>query len=452
MRKVLAGILFALVGIFFGVSYFMITTSGEDIYQGAGTEPAVLQDMGEAFQHNARIPDMYAWSVINFFDYQYSFGVDTIFRLVDVALGMGMLYLMVYVVLGRKLKLQLGDAALFALAFLLIFLTPHGRVLYAGFSAIHNYLLIAVITLAFGLWYLKRVRGMEIRENWWLRGGMLALGVVFGLSSNLTPIAFLLTMAVLLVIQMMREKSLKAGLLTMKDWQWLGVVGVLVGIGIAYIFGPGVSGYLDSSYVTEYDYVSLGEIWAEPVGSMVRIVKHLVNNFARVFGPVILVLAVMALGKWLMERRKKQAWLPEDVGVGRLLGALVLFAAIHVIIAAQLNAPIRILLPAYLAMIMVALVMAKEWFAQKDLRLVTVGLILMVSAVVIVRMVLALDYHKKAAMVLEKIRESESEVVCVTREEVRSRVLPVVYLGQEEMLADWAMPERVYGKEVKWCE
>ena len=45
---------------------FLITVSGEDIFQGAGTAPDVWKDLREAFLHNARIPDMYAWAVINF--------------------------------------------------------------------------------------------------------------------------------------------------------------------------------------------------------------------------------------------------------------------------------------------------------------------------------------------------------------------------------------------------
>ena len=233
-RKILAGLLFGLTAVFFVVSYFAITTSGEDVYQGAGTEPAVLEDMGAAFQHNARIPDMYAWAVINFFDYQYSFGVDTVFRLADVALGVGMLYLMTYVALGRKVRLELKDAVIWALGFLMIFLTPHGRVLYAGFSAIHNYLLIVMITLGFGLWYLKRMRGEEMRWRWWQAGLMLLAGVVFGLSSNLTPVAFLITFVGVLVIRMVREKKIGEVLKRLRVWEILGVVGILIGMAVAY--------------------------------------------------------------------------------------------------------------------------------------------------------------------------------------------------------------------------
>ena len=311
-KKILAGLLFGLTAAFFVVSYFGITTSGEDVYQGAGTEPAVLEDMGAAFQHNARIPDMYAWAVINFFDYQYSFGVDTVFRLVDVMLGMGMLYLMTYVALGRRVRLELKDAVIWALGFLMIFLTPHGRVLYAGFSAIHNYLLIAMITLGFGLWYLRRVHGEGMRWRWWQAGLMLLAGVVFGLSSNLTPVAFLITFVGVLAIRMVREKKVGEVLKRLRVWEILGVVGILIGMAVAYIGGPGVSGYIDGGYATEYDYVSLGEVIRKPIESAAKLTKHVVSNGVRVVAPMVVVLVVFAgmrvVRKWLWKKQDRLVW------------------------------------------------------------------------------------------------------------------------------------------------
>lgn len=454
-RKVLAGLLFGLVGVFFGVSYFLITTSGEDVFQGAGTAPDVLSDMGAAFLHNARLPDMYAWSVINFFDYQYSFGVDTIFRLVDVAMGIGMIYLMTYLALGRKLRLQLKDAVVFALGFLMIFLSPHGRVLYAGFSAIHNYLLIGVISLAFAVPYLKRVRGEETKSGLGVGLGMLVAGVVFGISSNLTPIAFLLTFGTVMVVEMVRTKKIKEVIRKLKLWEVLGVVGIVIGMGVAYVGGPGVSGYFENGYGAEYDYVSVGEMMSASGESVVRIVRHLMNNFGRVLGPAVLVLIVLAgvrvvCGK--VRREGKLGWLPAEAEVQRVLVVLGIFVLWHVLIAAQLSAPIRILLPAYLAAVIMTMILAREWTQGWKMEALGVLLLVGVAAVVGVRTVLAWQYHKKAGLVLRKVRESETEVVCVTREEVKSRVLPMIYLGQEDMVADWAMPEKIYDKEIVWCE
>ena len=454
LRKVLVGLLFALPVIFFVVSYFLITVSGEDIFQGVGTAPAVWKDMWEAFSHNARIPDMYAWVVINFFDYQYSFGVDTIFRLIDVLLAVGMLYLMTEVALGKKPKFTLGAGMLWALGFIMIFLTPHGRVLYAGFSAIHNYLLIVVISLGFGFWYLRQLRNETENEAGWERWLMLGFGVVFGMSSNLTPVAFLITAVGLMGIMMIRKKSVKGVIQKIPRWGILGVVGILLGMGVSYIGGPGVTGYLESGYTTEYDYVSFKEVLAEPGQSAVRLVKHMVKNLARVVGPVAGVLLVLGVFARILKRGKIKWW-PEDRGTRRVLAVLGGFMIVHVVIAVQLNAPLRILLPAYVAGVMVVMILAREWFREGKILweiASVVGLIIVMIGIVGVRTVLAIEYRGKAGAVLERIRTAEGEVVCVTREEVRSRVLPVVYLGQEDMLADWAMPAKVYGKEVRWCE
>ena len=456
MRKILAGLLFGLTAVFFVVSYFAITTSGEDVYQGAGTEPAVLEDMGAAFQHNARIPDMYAWAVINFFDYQYSFGVDTVFRLVDVALGVGMLYLMTYVALGRKVRLELKDAVIWALGFLMIFLTPHGRVLYAGFSAIHNYLLIVMIALGFGLWYLKRMRGEEMRWRWWQAGLMLLAGVVFGLSSNLTPVAFLITFVGALVIRMVREKKIGEVLKRLRVWGILGVMGILIGMAVAYIGGPGVSGYIDGGYATEYDYVSLGEVMRQPMESAVELTKHAVSNGVRVVAPMVVVLVVFAgmrvMRKWPWKKQDRLVWWPVEEKERRALMALVGFVVVHILVATQLSAPLRILLPAYVAGVMAVMLLVREWTRGWGMEVVGAGMLVLVVGVVGARTVLVLEYHVKAGKVLEKIRESETSVVCVTREEVTSRTLPGIYLGQEDMIADWTLPVKIYDKEVVWCE
>lgn len=457
------GLLVGLPVVFFIVSYFLITVSGEDIFQGAGTMPEVWKDLQEAFLHNARIPDMYAWAVINFFDYQYSFGIDTIFRLVDVMLGVGMLVLMTRVAVGKSWGMRkkgeqkgmtLGTAMLWALAFVMIFLTPHGRVLYAGFSAIHNYLLIVMISLGFGWWYLKWARGDEDHERWWKVALMFGFGVVFGLSSNLTPIAFLITVICLTGVEVIHKRKVVKVFRKLPKWGIAGVIGVVLGMGVAYIYGPGVSGYLDSGYTEEYDYISFNDLVKEPGRSAVSLAKHTVRNFARVLGPVLGVLAVVAAVAWLT-RRDKVKWWPEEKGTRRILKGLIVFVIVHMAIAAQLDAPLRILLPAYIGAVMVLMIFAREWLAGWSVRwevCAGLGLVVVMLGVVGMRTMLAVEYREKAGRVLEKIRVAEGEVVCVTREEVRSRVLPVVYLGQEDMLADWAMPAKVYGKEVIWCE
>lgn len=454
-RRIVAVLLFVLVGVFFVASYFLMTTSGEDVLQGANTPPNVLGDAMAAFSYNARLSDMYAWSVINFFGYQYVFGVDTVFRLVDVVMGVGVIYCIAYLALGQRLQLRLRDAAVFAMGFLAVFLTPFGRVFYVGFSIIHNYLLIAIISLVFALPYLRKLRGGEVGKGLGFALVMLVAGVVFGCSSNLVPVAFLLTLATVLIVRMVRTRKVMAVLRRVERWEILSVVGILIGMGIEYLLGPGVSGYINNGYAVDYDYVSMTQMFTTPGESIARLVKHLVFNFGRVLAPVIIILMVVAIvvvvRQWWQKGKIKGAFIirPEAHGVVAVLAVFVFW---HVLIAVQLAAPVRILSSAYLAAVIAILIILNEWTRKWRMRLASVLLVVGVGTIVMIRMALAVQYHEKAGLVLDKIRESEGAIVCVTREEVRGYELPLIHLGQEDMLADWAMPQRVYGKEVVWCE
>lgn len=335
------------------------------------------------------------------------------------------------------------------------FVSPHGRVLYAGFSAIHNYLLIVLISLVYAMPFLRKVRGAESERRWWFDLVMLIAGVVFGLSSNLAPIAFLLTFATILVVKMVQTRELKKVLKNVKMWEWLGIVGIVIGMGVAYIGGPGVSGYFASGYGTEYDYVGVGEMIREPARSVKRMARHVVNNSARVLGPAVVMLAIVAIARvvrWKVRGAKKKLEWGLKGKMGEVVEILTVFVMWHVLIATQLNAPLRILLTAYVAGIMAVLVLVNEWTKGWKLGMVGVLVAVMVAGVVTVRTMLAIEYHEKAGRVLERVRESEAETICVTREEVTSRTLPMVYLGQEDMVADWAMPEKIYGKEIVWCK
>ena len=260
---ILSLILYAIPLIFFIICYFLIITSGEDIYQGANTTPDIIGDSIAAFNYNARLSDMYAWSVINFFDYKYSFGIDTIFRLLDVAMGMGIIYLMTYFALGHKPRLKISDATWFLFCFVMIFLTPHGRTLYAGFSVVHNYLIITLSTLVFLLPFIRLARNQTTQNKAWFALYMLVVGFAFGFSSNLTPIAFLITYAIAKTYSVIKHRS------KINKWEVTGVIGTLVGISIQYLLGPGVASYINGDYSITYDYVSIGKMFSEPFASIV---------------------------------------------------------------------------------------------------------------------------------------------------------------------------------------
>lgn len=448
---ILSLILYAIPLAFFVVCYFLIITSGEDIYQGAHTTPDIIGDSIAAFRHNARLSDMYAWSVINFFDYKYSFGIDTIFRLLDVAMGMGIIYLMTYFALSRRPRLKISDATWFLFCFVMIFLTPHGRTLYAGFSAIHNYLIITLSTLIFLLPFVRLIQGRHIPNGAWLKLCMLVAGFIFGFSSNLTPIAFLITYAIARTCSIIRRRS------AICNWEVAGVAGVLIGVTIQYALGPGVTSYINGDYSTTYDYISIGRIFSEPLTSTVSLAKHIIINYGRVLSPLLLVF-VVCFTIYLIARKIKQQRpiiRPTNKQDNAILSAGSLFTVVHIAIASQIEFPLRIILPAYIVGVICLAVLLRSMLNQLSKHVkstFTFAMLLLSIVVVVARFILAISYSQKILPVLEFIKNSSEQSLCISRESINSTTIPLVYLGQESILADWAMPETIYGKTITFCD
>lgn len=458
MKKFLAYLLYGLPVIFFGVCYFLMTVWGEDIIQGAGTAPDVWNDIVGAFRHNSRLSDMYAWTVINFFDFQYGFGVDTVFRLIDVVMATGIIYLLTSLILGRWPKLKLKDSLVFALCFLVIFVTPHGYTLYRGFSVIHNYLIIGLATVAFGLPFVRSLAGQKVSkmyQKWWFA---LIIGLIFGMSSNITPIAFLICFVLVKLWQMWRTKS-GGKAWRLPAWQWWMLAGMIITVAVAYIFGAGVSTYANNPVYTEtYDYLAFSEIFANFGGSLVRVVKHIVVNFGYSFGLILGMAVILGGLAWVTSKvqgRKFQILPTSSSECGVVVGCVV-FATIYLLCGSQIMLPVRLALPAYLALVVALGVLVHDWWIRSELtENVAIGVLMAVLmvAMVIIKADFALEYRAQMAQVLTAIEAAPDEVVCISPEIARPKKLPFINLGQDETFAEWALSYMtVYGKEVRVCE
>ncbi len=458
MKKISTYLLYILPVVFFAVCYFCMTVWGEDIIQGAGTSPDIWNDIVGAFRHNSRLSDMYAWTVINFFDFQYSFGVDTIFRLIDVAMATGIIYLLTSLILGRWPKLQLKDSLAFALSFLVIFITPHGYTLYRGFSVIHNYLIIGLSTAAFVLPWVRSFVGKtvpKLYQKWWFA---LLIGLIFGMSSNITPIAFLISFILIKLWLVWREKSWKRAW-KLPAWQIWMLLGMVITVAVAYVFGAGVSTYANNPVYTEtYDYLAFGEIFANFGGSVVRIIKHVMVNFGYSFGLVgVMAVVLGGLAAAVSKiRGRKFVILPRDVAERRVLVVCVIFAAVYLLCGSQIMLPVRLALPAYLALTVTLGTLVYHWWIKSDLvENVALGalMIIVMLAMVIIKADFALEYRAEITEVLTMIEEAPTEVVCISPNIAKPQHLPIVNLGQDETLAEWALPYlTMYGKEVRICE
>lgn len=462
IKRLATWLLYILPVIFFAVCYFLITATEEDIAQGAGTTPDVWNDLVAAFRNNARLSDMYAWAVINFFDYQYSFGVDTVFRLLDVVAAVGVLLLMTSIILGSRPRLKLKDALVFMGCFLLLILTPYGYTFYRGFSMIHNYLIISLALLGFSLPFLRKMSGEmvpNLYRKWWIA---IPMGLIFGLSANFPPLAFLATYIVIKVWQFWKTKKIKdsSSKIYPESWEWMMIGGMLVSMLIGYVLGPGVSGYAsDPMYVNTYDYVAIGDIAQNFGGSVVRILKHMIVNFGRTLAPVLGVLLVGWILVYLKARLSgsKINLLPQDKGERWLLAGLVIFSGFAVLAGSQIIMPVRLCLPAYLALAIVTVILIRNWREQvADTRIsdvVAVIMVILAAMAITVRTVFAWDYHARVGEALAMIRDAESDTVCINPNELQQRPkMPLSMFQQEEtFVLRQKNGYKIYGKQIIYC-
>ena len=449
-NKYLALLLYLLPILFFIISYFLITTSGEDIHQGAGNlrngvEINAIDDMTNAFKHSGRITDMYAWSVIDLFDYQYQFGIDTIFRIIDVILISGSFYLATFIILGRKPKLVIKDALVFCSTFVAVIFSMFGRRLYTEFSMIHNYVPLVFITLLFSIPYLKLMLHHYITEKPLLLSClMLMLGVIFGLSTTVTPLAFLATVVIYSIIN-------RKNLPKFQVWFFTGLIGLIIGAAISLFLSSGIGDYTNNPIAAKnFDYISLADFLQAPFQTTPRLLFHLVYNFGMLLLPLLVYfLAAVYFTKSFRQVFTRHPFKNISPSTKHLIIAFSLFIFIHTFATIQIKTPPRILIPAYFAGI---ILIFKIFVPHIKSRLFAPTIIfLSVSAIILHTIFLSL-YHTKANAILEEIKSSPEESLCIDWSRNVADRVPVINLSQEYLLVDWGYPEPIYDKSVTICK
>ncbi|MBR5939264.1 hypothetical protein IKZ77_01790 [Candidatus Saccharibacteria bacterium] len=443
-EQVVSIVLYLLPILFFTISYFLLTTSGEDIHQGANTlanggtlDP--FGDMSRAFEHSGRITDMYAWSVIDIFDYQFSFGADTVFRLIDVAIISSALYFATYIALGRKPKLTKKDSLIFCTIFSAVIFSPFGRRLYSEFSMIHNYAPLVLITCAFALPYLKLLTGQKIepQKPKLFVVLLLLLGFLFGMSTTITPVAVVATIIIFAII---KHKTISRPPM----WVISSIIGVAIGFVISFFLSPGMNSYATNPTSAEtFDYISISSIFSSFTTEVPHALSHLVYNSALVLVPLIIVFVIALIFS------KKSALKKTAKYNKNLILVFSIFIVLHILATVQIKCPPRILIPAYLA----GVVIIVRLFAPNiKSKLLDTSVVIITTLALIIHTVLLGVYHHKASLVLNEIKSSEESSLCIERARVDAPRIPIINLSQEFILVDWGYPEYIYNKAVTFCD
>ena len=448
-KHLLPILLYSLPIVFFIISYFLLTTSGEDIWQGAnhlraGTPPSPINDAITAFNYNSRITDMYAWAVIDFFDYQFSFGPDIIFRLIDVFMASATFYLTTYMIIGHKPRLTLKDSLIYCLTFLVFIITPFGRPFYYEFSMVHNYVPLALTTLLFSIPYINLIRNNSPKKHLILLSiGMTILGIYFGMASAITPLAFL---GALILYCIIKRKTLTRPPL----WFYTGLIGIVTGYAICWLAGNGVDHYTNPTTAAMFDYVSLDSIFNNPSSSIPKILWHEVYNFGTFLLPLI---ACYLVGIIYCNKRKQfftlEFYKNLPTSTKRVALSLILFIVIHILGATLVKAPPRLLIPAYLSGLIILIHLLMPYFNYKFL---IPSVVVFTTITIVIHTAFLSIYHQRASEVLTKINQCNCTEICVNPSRIAPPKIKVINLSQANILVDWGAPEVIYGKNVTFCK
>ena len=445
-HKIFSCLLYALPIIFSLLTVFLITTSGEDNFQGAGNfrngaTINVIEDAKNAFNYNSRLTDVYAWSVIDFYDNQFQFGPDLIFRLIDVIMITAVFYLSTYLILNRKPKLQIKDALVFCVAFFVFIITPFGRAFYHEFSMIHNYVPLALITLLFSIPYLKlTTHSCSAKHPIALAILMLIAGLFFGMSATITPLAFLATIVIYLII---RRKHLTKPPL----WFYSGILGAITGFLICWFVGSGVDHYTDPTTAATFDYLSLSEVFT----NIPKLLFHEIHNFAYVFIPLIAIIIICFLflkhRKTLFSKRHLGHLSPATINLIIIFSSFII---IHILGASLIVSPPRILIPAYLAGIIIILRLFVSHLNFNPLFITVITIVTTVT--IITHGALLSKYHHEMSIILNNIKESPETTICINPSETMPPRIRVLDLSQANMIVNWGEPEPIYNKGIISCQ
>lgn len=447
--RVFSVILYLLPIIFSLITVFFITTSGEDNFQGAGNlqngNPInILQDATNAFNFNSRITDVYAWTVIDFYDNQFKFGPDILFRLLDVIAITSVFYLMTYLILNRKPVLKIKDSLIFCAVFFVFIITPFGRAFYHEFSMIHNYVPLALITLLFAIPYLKFVtHSLHPKHPFLFTILMLFAGLLFGMSATITPLAFLATAVIYIIYISIKQKHFPP----LPFWFYGGIVGTITGFLICWLVGSGVDHYTDTTAALAFDYLPFSDIFS----NIPKLVWHEIYNFGLVFIPLIIISAFCLL---FSHQRKKLLNLHHLTHLSpttiNYFIIFITFIIIHILGASLVKSPPRLLIPAYLAGI---IIIFRSFAPHLEFNKLSSALIIALTlATVITHGVLLFKYHSEMSQVLTYIKDSPETTICLDPADTMPSRIHILDLSQANMIVNWGEPEPIYNKGIISCQ
>ena len=202
-KVILCVVGYAMIPLFFVLLYLLMTETYEDIMQGnSGASKSVGGIINEIYNYIPRLGEFYQRIAVHFMTPQVSLGMDVVFRLITAMIASGTIYLSAVFIMGRKLKLEYKDVAICLSVLLFLMISIFSEAYTYRFSYANNYVLGLLVTVA----CLLPFRLKMDNNKWWNVVGCLIVGFLFGISTELAPVAFLILVMGWVIVKFFKKE------------------------------------------------------------------------------------------------------------------------------------------------------------------------------------------------------------------------------------------------------
>lgn len=289
-EKVLCIIGYSIIPIFFIILYCIMFMSYEDLYQSyAWADKTVPEITQQIYFQLPRIGEIFQRIAVHFMSLSTSFGLDLLFRLITAIMSILCIYLGTYFILKRKPQLRYEDTLIYLGLFLILMISEVSETFTFRFSYANNYIIATTITLGFLLPFRLKVEKSKL----WQKIGMVFLGICFGMSTEIGPIAILAILAIWTIFKFFKKEIDIKNFYRKYKLQIFGILGAI--IGLVLVFGNGsLSRRAGSSYGEFYDYVSIMDIFKNNLlSTLYKLWQHAWYNLRYLmFAPIIIGLII----------------------------------------------------------------------------------------------------------------------------------------------------------------
>ncbi len=292
---------YAMVPVFFTVMYFLMTETYEDIMQGNSESTKTVPEIIDSIYHYIpRLGEFYQHIAVHFMTAQVSFGLDMIFRFITAMIASGTIYFSTVFVLGRRPRLEYKDVAVYLGILLFIMISIFSAAFTYRFSDANNYVLGLLVAVLF----LNLFRIKILENKWYKLIGVVLLGFLFGITTEITPVAFLILIFCFCVVKVFRKEMAISDLWKKYRVQSFAVLGLVIGLAFFY-FGGGLGGRTGGGYAEVYEYISPMSFLKDPLYVGYKLLHHVWYNVRYIFFAIPLMSIYIFVEATIFKKERK---------------------------------------------------------------------------------------------------------------------------------------------------